>query len=261
VAVAKSENSLDVRLEIKKHFILFTVASTLLYLSMEFGIKVVVRLFAARLSDGYEIKPELYNLVSAFRFNSSEIYSISWLDNAGVTGSAFGDPVMLVGERLRAAISSDSLLAVIGHELGHFWHHHLLLGYAGLELWLLALVVSTYLLRHCHPLYQTFGYTHPNHSSGKQPWLLTRFAIVYFCVRATLIGELIKPFCNMINRQMEYQADAFGAQHASAPALCRALVKFILMQFGHSPLAMDPVFAVYFSGHPSVAERVDALKC
>jgi len=88
--------------------------------------------------------------------------------------------------------------------------------------------------------------------------LLTRFAIICFCVQFTLIGEFITPFSNMLYRRIEYQADAFAAQHTSARALCGALVT---INYGSSPLVMDPVFGLYFSAHPSMVERANALQC
>jgi len=192
----------------------------------------------------------VHDLTSIFGYNSSEIYVVQGSMNAGTGGMLF-DSVMVIGDGLLSWLSPSELLATFAHELGHWWHSHMLQNYLIWEAVLLGVVVTTYLLRDYRPLHAAFGY-----ADRPSPWLVMRLAIVYTSV-SIAFGELITPLLTLFHMRHEYQADAFAASLGYSKALCNALVNMS----GGDVFVVDPLFALYYGTHPSLLNRIMAMGC
>ncbi|WP_300706597.1 MULTISPECIES: M48 family metallopeptidase [Helicobacter] len=153
---------------------------------------------------------------------------------------------VILFDTLLEKISSDSILAVLGHELGHFKHYDiykmlgLVLGFFGVLLFVVAnlpesLFVEANLERSAHAL------------------------IVFLLLLSSPIGLYFMLLVNWRSCQNEFAADRFGAELTSAESLSNALL--VLVKENNSfPLA-HPLYMRFFYSHPPLMARLMALGC
>lgn len=143
--------------------------------------------------------------------------------------------------------TTDELLAVLAHEIGHNKRGHipktLLTGFLlnGLRFGLLGLFLN-------HPEWQTaFGFATPSTYIG-----LLLFGLIYSPV------DLLLSFVQSgLSRKHEFEADAFAARTANAQALAEALKKLSVDNL--SNLTPHPLKVALSYSHPPVIQRIRAL--
>ncbi len=148
--------------------------------------------------------------------------------------------------------STDELVAILAHEVGHYKHKHTLLGMfiglaqSALMLFLLSLFIAP---ESDVALNAAFEFN----------------ALPSFQIGVILFGFLYGPLSdimgilmNMLSRKNEYQADAFAAKYASAKDLSSALVT--LSEKNLSNLNPHPYFVFVNYSHPPLLFRLRALK-
>ena len=148
-------------------------------------------------------------------------------------------------DTLLSKVSQDELLAILGHELGHFKHKDLLKNIAIMAFVLFALFFI----------------------AGNLPqWLFSGFDIgkngaLVLCVLiliANLISFYFMPIINFFSRKAEYKADEFGANLTNKADLYNALTKLVSENkaFPYSHKA----FVFFYMSHPPLVERLKALE-
>ncbi len=153
---------------------------------------------------------------------------------------------VILFDTLLEKIPSDSILAVLGHELGHFKHYDiykmmaLVLGFFGALLLVVAnlpesLFASANVERSAHTL------------------------IVFLLLLSSPIGFYFMLLVNWRSCQNEFAADKFGAGLTSPESLANALL--VLIKENNSfPLAHSLYMRFYYS-HPPLMARLIALGC
>ena len=147
-------------------------------------------------------------------------------------------------------LAPDEIEAVLAHELGHFKRRHVLkrmLWMAALSLAFLALLAW---LIASPWFYEGLG----TPAAFGRPGV----ALVLFFLVLPVFTFALGPLASLYSRRHEFEADAFAAQHASAAALVRALVK--LYQDNAATLTPDPLHSVFYDSHPPAAVRVARLQ-
>ena len=105
--------------------------------------------------------------------------------------------------------------AVLAHELGHFKRRHVRKHLIAASAWALAGLAVFQALVNQAWFYAGLGVEHPSHHAG----------LLLFLWVAPLFTFPLNPLWSAWSRRHEYEADAFAAEYAEAPALVRALVK------------------------------------
>ena len=152
---------------------------------------------------------------------------------------------MVLFDTLLSKVSQDELLAILGHELGHFKHKDLLKNIAIMSVVLFALFFI----------------------AGNLPqWLFESFDLgkngaLTLCVLiliANLISFYFMPIINFFSRKAEYKADEFGANLTNKAHLRNALMKLVSENkaFPYSHKA----FIFFYMSHPPLIERLKALE-
>ena len=154
---------------------------------------------------------------------------------------------IILGDTLLTGYSTDEILAVLAHELGHQRHHDLsrLLvagtALASLGFWLLHLVLAK--------LAVASGF------AGAAD--IGSFPILVFCL--FLFSLVTMPLVNSYSRRREYAADAYAvATQGNATALIGALEKLALQNLDDREPAAWIEFLLH--SHPSIARRVAAAR-
>lgn len=199
---------------------------------------------------------ELRNSIKAFSdkagFRLDNIYVIdgskrSTKANAYFTGLGPKKRIVLY-DTLIKELSTQEIVAVLAHEIGHYKKKHMLTGMlagivqTGLTLFILSLLVAN------PALSEALGGEEPSFHLG-----LIAFAVLYSPI--SLIAGLLM---NQVSRKHEYAADRFVKDTYDAEALVGALKK--LSSKNLSNLTPHPVYVFFHYSHPTLLQRIQALR-
>ena len=145
-------------------------------------------------------------------------------------------------------LSTQEIVAVLAHEIGHYRKKHTLTGIVtgiiqtGITLYILSLLIAN------PALSAALGGTEPSFHLG-----LIAFGILYSPI-SLLTGLLM----NHVSRRNEYAADRFVKENHDAGALIEALKKLSTKNL--SNLTPHPVYVFFHYSHPTLLQRIQALK-
>lgn len=167
--------------------------------------------------------------------------------NAYVTGLGPTKRIVM-WDTLLAKMSEDEVLAVMGHEMGHYVLHHIWKGLA----WSVA--IAFFVLFLAQRIYEwglvrwgpRWGFT-TSGDAASLPWLL---------IIVSSISFLLSPLENGISRHIEHQSDIFGLEltHLN-DAMATSFVKFA--EDSKVNPRPHPVIEFWRYSHPSLARRIE----
>ncbi len=203
------------------------------------------------LQDG-ELKTRLEQLAQHCAFAASGIFVMdgskrSAHSNAFFTGLGKGRRIVLF-DTLIAQMNTEELAAVLAHEIGHYKKKHILKTVAISSVLTFVGFFILSLLLDWKPLYAAFNVGAPAKSVGLLVFLLISGDFTFW----------VDPFFSALSRKHEYEADAYAAAQTSAAPMGSALLKLTEKNLG--TLNPHPVYSAYHYSHPTVLERIAALK-
>ncbi len=167
--------------------------------------------------------------------------------NAYVTGIGSSARIVLWDTTIQQ-FSTEEIVSIIGHEMGHYVLKHIYWGFAGSVLGLLIILpvlqkCAEWLVRRKGTRWRITGLTDPA-------------AIPAFLLIVIVFSFLTDPITNGVSRNIEHQADAYGLHLThDGPAMARVFV-----HFAHHDLSdPDPPAFIKFwlFSHPPLQERID----
>lgn len=194
-------------------------------------------------------------LLSRTGFSSKGVYVMD-----GSRRSAHGNAYFTGLGRAKRIVFFDTLVerlqpteieAVLAHELGHFKLKHIAKRMAlSFVTSLLFLALLGWLANRAW-FYTGLGAT-PALDGGNEG-----LALILFMLVVPVFTFAFAPLASRLSRRHEFEADAFAAQHASAPDLVSALVK--LYEDNAATLTPDPIHSAFYDSHPPAALRIERL--
>jgi len=224
----------------------FTVFMTMFYSNL------IVPLFnKQRLLDDCDLRTTIETFATSVGFKLKNIYVIdgskrSTKANAYFTGNGPKKRIVLY-DTLLDNHTTDEIVAVLAHEIGHYKKKHTLLGtvlgiaQTGIVLFILSVFISNPLLS------QALGAENGSFHLG-----LLAFGILYSPL-SLVLGVLM----NMISRSNEFAADKFAALHFNGTSLKDALKKLSVKNL--SNLRPHPAYVFFHYSHPPLLERLAAI--
>ena len=147
-------------------------------------------------------------------------------------------------DTLVAKLNQKELLAVLGHELGHFTHGDI---WKNISLMGLLLFISFYLFGHLpDSLFTQMGVVP---EAGVQ--------IATLMLLLPLVSFVFTPFMSFVSRHNEYAADEFGSKMGGKENLVSALLKLITENKAFPK--SHPLVIFFYHTHPPVLERLKEL--
>lgn len=185
-------------------------------------------------------------------FSLKNIYTIdgskrSTKANAYFSGFGKNKKVILF-DTLVTSNSTDELVAVLAHEIGHFRMKHIPRGMAlsfvqtGILLFAFSLLASSPLL----------SFSLGSSEAG------FHMSLVAFGILYTPVSEILSIGMNIISRKQEFQADEFAAVKSDSASLQSALKK--LSSQNLTNLQPHPWYVFVHYSHPPLAQRLIALQ-
>ena len=200
------------------------------------------------LEDG-ELKTKLTELLTkhGYTVKSIEVMKASertTKSNAYFAGAGKTKTIVLY-DNLIEAMSTDEIVAVFAHELGHGLHKDTL-KLNGLNLLNVILVVlSMVFLVNSEPLYGAFGFTGINYGFA---FIMLTYLFLPF------IGLIVGLIVNAYSRRAEYKADEQAVAEGYGADLIGALKKLAREDF--ADLAPAKIIVLLIYSHPPLLERI-----
>ena len=211
------------------------------------------------LEDG-ELKTLLTDALTQTGFKASGVFVMdaskrSKHSNAYFTGFGKTKRVVLY-DTLIAQLSPQEIKAVLGHELGHYKHHHIIKKMCVMIPLIFVVLFVTSLFIRFPDLYTAFGFAVPQESVAPQMQFIGVFLL-------SLVfggfGTLLSPITNHFSRRDEFQADAFAKKLCgTGEPLVTSLIT--LNKENLSELTEPKIYSVFNYSHPPLLERIRALQ-
>lgn len=151
--------------------------------------------------------------------------------------------------KLDRGCTTEEIVAVLGHELGHWKYNHTVKGLVIVEVKILLFFLLFSKVLSSKSLYRAFGFT------NSQPAAIGLIVI---------LGNILLPckvvlnlLMNSLSRRFEYQADNFATTLGYSKQLGDSLIKLQLDNLSF-PVS-DKFYSLWHYSHPTVVERIRAI--
>lgn len=159
-------------------------------------------------------------------------------------GGLFKSKRVVLFDTLVKALNEKELLAVLGHELGHFVHKDLIKA-------LFNGALMVFLLFFIFAFLPDFVYQ----QSSLEDVKAGVFALLL--IFGNIFGFLFSPFVNAMSRKNEFNADKHGAKLTNKEDMKNALIA--LARENKAFIKMSRIYTFFYLSHPSIYERLKAL--
>lgn len=205
------------------------------------------------------LRSKIENLASEINFPLKQIYLVestrlTMHSNAFLIGLFKKENIVLfdsVSDQIHGtSCNEDEIVAIVCHELGHWYHMHiinyLILSQSELFIWFL--IFST--LFKNPVIYTAFGFY------TSEPVLVGLFIVInYVLIPYHKVFRFISIY---FSRKMEYEADEFVLEIGKGDDLKNALLRISKENLNFP--CNDFLFSVYFNSHPTLLERLIAIE-
>lgn len=195
-----------------------------------------------------ELEGKIESLLSSVGFKSSGVFSVDASKRDNRLNAYFGGlgstKRVVLFDTLIQKLSHNELLAVLGHELGHFKNGDIVK-----NILMMGVVMFTF--------FAIFG------NLGSEVFLTLGLeekpysVIALFLIFSTPLSFFLMPLISYISRKNEYSADEFGSKMQSSEDLVNALLKLV-NENKSFPLAHKYYIFFHYS-HPPLIERLKEL--
>ena len=195
-----------------------------------------------------ELSDKINKLLEEVGFKSSGVFSVDASKRDNRLNAYFGGlgstKRVVLFDTLVQKLTHNELLAVLGHELGHFKNGDILknIGIMGLVMFIFFAIFGNL-------PDELFLQLHLNN----EPYAI----ILVFMMFSPILSFFLMPLISAMSRHNEYAADEFGSNLSSKDDLVNALLK-LANENKSFPLS-HPLYIFFFYSHPPLVERLKEL--
>ena len=195
-----------------------------------------------------ELEKKIENLLDEVGFKSSGVFSVDASKRDNRLNAYFGGlgatKRVVLFDTLVEKLSHNELLAVLGHELGHFKNGDIMknIGIMGVIMFIFFAIFGNL------PEELFLGLNIAN-----EPYAI----IAVFMIFSPILSFFLMPLISMISRHNEYAADEFGSNLSSKEDLVSALLK-LANENKSFPLS-HPIYIFFYYSHPPLVQRFKEL--
>jgi len=195
-----------------------------------------------------ELEAKIENLLNEVGFKSSGVFSVDASKRDNRLNAYFGGlgatKRVVLFDTLVEKLTHNELLAVLGHELGHFKNGDILknIGIMGVVMFVFFAIFGNL------PDELFLGL-----SLNNEPYAI----IAVFMIFSPILSFFLMPLISMISRHNEYAADEFVSNLSTKEDLVSALLK-LANENKSFPLS-HPMYIFFYYSHPPLVERFKEL--
>lgn len=195
-----------------------------------------------------ELKTDIETMMNGVGLKSDGVFVLDASKRDSRLNAYFGglgkSKRVVLFDTLMEKLNHKELLAVLGHELGHFSHGDI---WKNIGMMGVLLFASFFLL----------GNLPESLFLGMGVEVKAGVEIAMMMLLLSLISFVFTPMMSFVSRHNEYAADAFGSELGGKENLVSALIK--LIQENKSFPKSHPIYAFFYYTHPPVLERLTQL--
>ena len=195
-----------------------------------------------------DLKHSIEEMMDKVGFKSSGIFVMDASKRDGRLNAFFGGfgstKRVVLFDTLVDKLSKNEILAVLGHELGHFKYKDIIKNIAMIGMMMFGLF---FILGNLPD--SLFNELKIEKTAGNILVLGFIISEVYFYI--------LSPIMNLISRHNEFEADKMGAELGEGKNLKSALIK--LVTENKSFPKSSKIYSILYHSHPSVLERIEKL--
>lgn len=195
-----------------------------------------------------ELEGKIEKLLDQVGFKSSGVFSVDASKRDNRLNAYFGGlgstKRVVLFDTLVEKLTHNELLAVLGHELGHFKNGDIIknIGIMGVVMFIFFAIFGNI-------PEEMFLQLHLNN----EPYAI----IIMFLMFSPILSFFLMPLISAISRHNEYEADEFGSTLQSKEDLVNALLK-LANENKSFPLS-HPLYIFFHYSHPPLVERLKEL--
>jgi STE24 endopeptidase len=195
-----------------------------------------------------ELKEAIEELLKRAGLKANGVYTIDASKRDTRLNAYFGglgkSKRVVLYDTLIEKLNKSELLAVLGHELGHFKHKDIFKNIAmmGVLMFLMFFIFGNLPVE----LFQALG-------TQKTPYTI----MAMFLLLSPIVSFIFMPIFGAMSRANEYHADEYGASCENEVALANALEK--LANENKSFPKSHPLYIFFYFTHPPLVERLKRL--
>ncbi len=195
-----------------------------------------------------ELKKDIENILQKVNLKSDGIFSIDASKRDNRLNAYFGgfgkSKRVVLFDTLLEKLNKNEILAVLGHELGHYTHKDIFKNIAIMGIFLFLVF---FIMGHLpDSLFFDIGVVA---TAG------VKIALIILIL--PIFSFLYMPIIGLISRHNEYEADKFGAKIGGKENLINALLK--LVNENKSFPYSHPLYIFFYYSHPPIINRLEAL--
>lgn len=195
-----------------------------------------------------ELKEAIENLLEKAGLKSSGVFTIDASKRDKRLNAYFGglgkSKRVVLYDTLVKKLTKNELLAVLGHELGHFKHKDIVKN----------IFASGFMM---FVMFFVFGNLPQTIFDGigveKSPHMI----LILFLLLSPVLSFIMMPLFGLLSRHNEFRADEYGSEVGGKEELANALMK--LVDENKSFPLSHPLTVAFYHTHPSVIERLEKL--
>ncbi|OCL86867.1 Protease HtpX [Aliarcobacter thereius] len=195
-----------------------------------------------------ELESKIEKLLKDVGFKSSGVFSVDASKRDSRLNAYFGGlgatKRVVLFDTLIEKLSHNELLAVLGHELGHFKNGDILknIGIIGFVMFVFFAIFGNL----SDSLFLSLGLNNESYA-----------IITLFMMFSGVLSFFLMPLISLISRHNEYNADSFGSNLTNKEDLVNALLK-LANENKSFPLS-HKIFVFFYYSHPPLVERFKEL--
>ncbi len=196
-----------------------------------------------------ELRDSIEDLMRKSGLKSEGVYTIDASKRDNRLNAYFGglgkSKRVVLFDTLLKKLDKKELLAVLGHELGHYKHKDILknIFMMGMMLFVMFAIFGNL----PKSVFDAF------HLQNGSPYGI----IAIFLLLSPIITFLMLPLMGLVSRKAEYEADEYGGESVSKRDLATALMK--LAEENKSFPRSHPLYIFFYFTHPPLLERLKRL--
>jgi STE24 endopeptidase len=234
-------------------WIWFAVIASVFILFMNmFYTTLILPLFnkLTPLPDG-ELKSAIENFSRKVNFPLDNIFVIDGSKRSNKANAFFSGigkkKKIVLYDTLMQRHTTDELIAVLAHEVGHFKKKHIVWGFvlSILQVFFMLFVLSL----------MVYNENLSNALGGSTQAI--HLNLIAFTILFAPISGITGLFMSMYSRKNEFEADAYARETYSGPALAEALKRLSVDSL--SNLYPHPVYVFFHYSHPPLLKRLEAI--
>lgn len=222
----------------------------------------IIPVFIMPLFNKYEPLPEgdlktrIYALADRLKYPLTKLFVMdgskrSSHSNAFMFGFGNNKRIVLF-DTLISQVKTDEILAILGHELGHWKLWHTVTNLITTQVYVGAAFYFFSLAYGEKGLYAAFGFDDPKRETATIIALLLFFQTLW-----APVDKILSFVMTVVSRHNEFAADRFSVDHGMSRDLQSGLCKIHLENLG--AMNPDPWYSTYHYSHPPLVERLQAM--